>query len=90
MTRIIIEIDGKEASSIIVQPASAPGTQSESAAATSSRTDTDAGAAPAAVTAFASETAAAAPAVSGAIDAGPSRERRAAAGAPLKRSARRK
>ena len=89
MTRIIIEIDGKEASSIIVQPALAQGTQSESAAATSSRTDTDAGAAPAAVTAFASETAAAL-AISGAIDAGPSRERRAAAGAALKRSARRK
>jgi hypothetical protein len=86
MTRIIIEIDGREASSIILQPTSTQGAQAESAA--TSRTDTDAGAAPAGVTAFAAETAAVT-AVSQAIDAGPSRERRAVA-APAKRSARRK
>ena len=85
MTRIIIEIDGKEASSIFLQPTSTQGNQSELAAA-ASRTDTDAGAAPTGVTAFVSE-AAAATAISGAIDAGPSRERRAV-GAPAKRSAR--
>ena len=86
MTRIIIEIDGKEASSTILQPASTQGAQSEAAA--SSRSDTDAGAAPTGVTAFAAETAAVM-AVCQAIDAGPSRERRAAT-APAKRSARRK
>ena len=86
MTRIIIEIDGREASSIILQPTSTQGAQSELAA--TSRTDTDAGAAPAGVTAFGVETAAVT-AVSQAIDAGPSRERRAPA-APPKRSARRK
>ena len=85
MTRIIIEIDGREASSIILQPTSTQGAQTELAS-TALRTDTDAGAAPTGVTAFASE-AAAVTAISGAIDAGPSRERRAA-GAPAKRSVR--
>jgi hypothetical protein len=87
MTRIIIEIDGREASSIILQPTSTQGAQSELAPA-ALRTDMDAGAAPTGVTAFAAETAAVT-AVSQAIDAGPSRERRAVA-APAKRSARRK
>ena len=87
MTRIIIEIDGKEASSTILQPASNQGAQSEAAA--SSRSDTDAGAAPMGITASVSETAAAMPAISDAIDAGASRERRAG-GTPAKRSARRK
>ena len=87
MTRIIIEIDGKEASSTILQPASPQGAQSEVAA--SSRSDTDAGAAPMGITMSVTEAASAMPAIADAIDAGPSRERRAA-GAPAKRSARRK